>query len=312
MATQFYTSGPAEVWVGTGGNLPTRLLFPGGGPNCTGANGVVTAVDATTKGILNASITDAGNYFRRTPMALACGGGWGFVRQGTVSNLKVTGVAPVPGWPAGLTFNGGAGYSYRASTDFAFEFAGWTEGPVSIDVSSPMSAMLGDHTLDMASGHMLQGKEARVGLTFKKYSQIVLERMRSRCAGDGGIDSYGGYLTPSVTTPVPDYGRDVSAGAMVQAQFCYFPLVIRASNSRCPPKRFFYGNVDEDGDPRDGIPDGIHFPVAVVEGHSEPFTWRARKVTMNVVCHWVSDFLTHSGMLYDFAVGCLPAEAKPD
>lgn len=294
--SQFNVPGPAQVWVGTGGVLPTRIVFAGGGPNCTGANAIVDAID--DKGGINSwSMTDRGKRFTKTPDALAVGGGWGFCRRGTVVGGSVTTAERTPDIPASLTINSGKGYSYRMSDDFEFEFVGWTEGPVSFDVSSPLLPYASNATGDMASERMLQALDGRVGLRLARYNQDVLERMYSRCFGD----ACGSY--PGITDGGAAAG--IGAGSIVQAQFRFFPLVILAPYASTPPKRFFYGDTDANGNARVGIPRGVHFPVATIESYSEPFSWRARRPTINVVCHWVSDSITKAGLLYDFAVDCI-------
>jgi len=304
--SQFYVPGPAQVWVGTGGILPTRIVFPGGGPNCTGANAVVTATN-DKGGITATSITDPGKRFTKTPGALAVGGGWGFCHRGVAVGGKITGTQATPDLVASLKnkVNGQAGYSYRMSEDFAFEFAGWTDGGVSVDIGSPMVPFATDANVNMASDFMAQGKQGRVGLTFGRYNQDVIERMYSRCCGGEGIDSYPG-ITDGQT------GVGLQSGALAQAQFLFFPLVILAPYASKPPKRFSYGDVDESGNARTGMPPGIHFPVATIDSHTEPFSWRARKVTMSVSCHWVSDKIAGSGMLYDYAVGCVGENPTPN
>lgn len=288
--SQFYVPGPAQVWVGTGGTLPTRIAFPGGGPNCTGANAVVSGVDATTGAITNFYFADHGKKFVNQPRALAIGGGWGYSGLANISGGSVTNIARIGDWAYSSYTNGGTGFGYRASSDFAFEFAGWTEGPVLVDISSPPIPFLADYAGDGAAHQGVQSRTARVTLSLKRYNQAVLDRMVSRCSGGLGADSCVG---------------SASVGSLVIPQFLYFPLVIRAPYASAKPKRFFYGSTDKDGNARDGMMPGIHFPVATIESRSTPFSWRARAETLNITCHWAADEFSQAGMLYDYAADCI-------
>ncbi len=307
MATQFFVPGPAQIWVGTGGVMPTRIVFGGGGPNCLGANAVVTAVSAGTLAVQNFDITDPGNYFVRPPCALTVGGGWGLCRRGSLSGEKVTGLESIPEWPTDLLVNGGLGQGFRSSNNFSFEFLGWTEAGIAHDITSPFMPMRSDRSGDMAADASLQGKQARLGFTLKRYNQDVLEAALARCQDSDGIGSFGGITSvpEKATTPRSSYPRPVGAGAFVQAQFCFFPVVILCPYAYTPPKRWHYGRTDEDGNEKDGLPNGYHFPVAVVESLSETTSWRSRRVTLSLACNWVSNPMTRGGLLYDNAVACV-------
>lgn len=307
MATQFYVPGAAQIWVGTRGVLPTRIVFGGGGPLASGANAVVRSVTPGQCAVSDYQFTDTGRWFVRTPTAITVGGGWGFCQLGNVDAGQVTGVTKIPSWPASLTINKGAGQGFRPSSDFGFEFLGWTESGVSHDVNSTHTVIQGDAAGETPPEYAVQSKTTRMHVVLKRYSQEVLEACLSRGHDFDGIGSYSGitFVPEKPTAPRPIYPRSVGAGSLVLAQFCFFPIVILCPYAYTTPKRWLYGIYDEYGNEQNGIHEGYHFPAVTVASINETTSWRVRRVTLSLSMHWVSNPLTRAGLLYDHAVGCI-------
>lgn len=296
---QPYVPGPAAIWVGTVGTLGTRVCFPANDSAATGANAVVKAVDAKG-GITTVAMADGGSGFTTAPSAVAVGGGFGYIRQGTVAGGAVTGVTTPSfarwgnlaevGNPDGSSPRQGKGMGYKAcSSDFAFELLGYTESGVLMESAPTPMPIMGDWAANTPVDDMFQGMAGRINFAIKDYDKAVLERMMSRCAGGSSPGSACGIVGTNNSV--------CSAGSLAIANFKFFPMVVLAPYATAAPKSSFYGSMRK----------GIHIPAATIASMTDPYSVRVRRVQLAVNAHWVADPFTLGGILFDYAVDCLAA-----